>query len=299
MRINFWHATSVLAALATTGAYSAMERDWPTTQFDQVTPVAQAEELPPDADVAQELDDCVETLNLLPPERAQDPRLDTEQLIVVFKRTYKVGLYRNGKLVTEDGVRGCFPISMGPWPFEPKYRYDNASTPEGWYFVGYKGTSDPNDEYRASSFAKSLMVSYPNRQDIALAQSKGVIDDKTAKELRRDVEAGRLPRQNSPMGGAILIHSWFTEDKAATAGCVGVDDDNMDWLFARARPGDPILILPWRRIMFADGTFGQDDRVHESLDEEIDWEEFTKLVDIEASEKAGGYVLKPYVITAR
>lgn len=288
MRITFWPATTALAATVSLLAYLGLQLPVSNAQAKQETPVEA-----PEPDIPKELTDCPTQLDTLPEGYTSEERMSAERLIVVFKRSYKVGLYHHGKLVDEQGEPACFPISMGDWPFDPKTQLDYMSTPEGWYALGAKATSDPNDGYDNSSYEHALFVNYPNAADVARALEREIITPQVANELYASIHAGEIPQQDTPMGGAILLHSWFANVANATAGCVGVDDSNMQWLFEQVEVGDPILLLPWRQVRYADGTFAWDDSVQKSLQEPFSMD----LIDPEAS-TAERIVFKPVYITA-
>jgi len=243
-----------------------------------------------------EIDDCPENLSSIPDEFRTHTTIRNGNLIVIFKRPYKIGLYKDGTLVSEDGTRGCFPISMGASPHNPKVEYDNASTPEDWYHLAEKRTADPDDDYPSTVFDKALLVSYPNLQDVHRAEHEGIIDNTTAKAMLADIEAGKLPRQDSGMGGWIMIHKWVTSNIGSTAGCIGADDENMEWLFSHVENDMPILILPWRLVMFEDGTFSRDEATYERLDAEAMRELAEFMNSIEPDEN-GRIVMPAVVIT--
>jgi hypothetical protein len=243
-----------------------------------------------------EVESCVESLSGLA-SHFEDERTSSNRLLVVFKRFYKIGLYHSGKLLKEGGVTGCFDISMGENPYSAKYEWDNASTPEGWYFVAAKRTSNPDDSYPETAFYKSLSVSYPNLDDVSRAFEHQVIDEATANNMRRQIALGEVPRQDSPMGGGILIHAWYTSDRSNTLGCVGVADDDIDWLFDRIEVRDPILIVPWRTKIQTDGSVAHDDSVQAPLEHRISSEEYEQLVDRKETERRQGVVFKPILIT--
>ena len=169
-----------------------------------------------------------------------------ERGIVVYKGKKKTALYEHGQLSL------CAPADFGDWPYEAKVQSDGESTPEWWYNVASKRTSNPNDEFPKSVFTEALHVSYPNLMDIHRAEERGVVTDEVAQALRDAVNQGELPSQDTAMGGAIMIHSW--QPGLTTAGCVGLPDTDMHELFARTQNADPILILPWQTIMYDDGS---------------------------------------------
>ena len=251
------------------------------------------EPMPEEQEARVEISTCLKSLTGLPPAYLSDERLQAKRLIVVFKRPYKIGLYHDGRLVVDYGVSGCFPISMGAWPYEPKYKLDWMSTPEGWYQVGSKHTTNPNDKYPPTSFYKAFLVNYPNLEDVDRALTHHVIDQYKAGLLRRFIKNGQLPPQHTPMGGEIMIHAWYTSDRAATEGGIGVDDKNRDWLFDRVESGDPILIVAWKDVIYTDGTTAIDTDVPE--EPELITIDLSQI-DQEASAAKGQIVMKPTII---
>jgi hypothetical protein len=173
-----------------------------------------------------------------------------ERVIVVYKRERKLGLYEDGLLSL------CVPAELGEWPYEAKVQSDGESTPEGWYTVAVKRTSDPNDAFPKSVFTEALHVSYPNAGDVDRALAKSVISPQVAAMLMGSISRGELPDQDTAMGGAIVIHDWAPG--VPTAGCVGLKGEDMHQLFGKTESADPILILPWQTILYEDGTTGQD-----------------------------------------
>ncbi|MBN2799152.1 MAG: L,D-transpeptidase [Deltaproteobacteria bacterium] len=243
-----------------------------------------------------ELTDCPESLDLLPEPLGSSQAVEAPALVVVFKRPYKLGLYQRGRLVHDGGVRGCFPISMGVTPFEPKRVMDFSSTPEGWYTVAERRSSDPADGLPSTRYGHALLISYPSLQDVREARRDGLIDEHTAQGLLGALEAGRLPSQTSAMGGSILIHEWATGPAHFTEGCVGVDREPMRWLFGRVAAGAPILILPWRLVLREDGSWARDERAMEPLDEA--WRrELGGMFEAAARDERGRITLPELLIT--
>jgi len=227
-------------------------------------PEAPVSMAPPETPAPRERADCPAALaSALPAEFARDARVKAERLIVVFKHAELIGAYEHDTLVS--GL--CAPIVMGDWPYEAKVREDFMSTPEGWYYVAAKRTSKSGDPYPYTAFGLALQMSYPNAEDVERALAQKVITPAVAAELRRAINRGKLPRQNTAMGGDILLHSWSTGRRpdtegevtfgANTAGCVGIDDEPMQRLFDWAHTGDSILSLPWRYVLQENGAIGE------------------------------------------
>lgn len=177
----------------------------------------------------------------LPEPYSSDPRLKEGRAVVVFKQDYLLGLYVDGRLaeVSAENPETCFPVAMGRNPTQPKTKEDFQSTPEGWYWVGGKVPQG------VSKFHKALAVSYPNTEDAQRAFEAGVVDKTTRDKILRANTRHVMPPQNTPMGGAIMIHGAGSWPQNWTWGCMALDNDNMDWLYGQIRVRDQILILPW------------------------------------------------------
>jgi len=195
--------------------------------------------------------------------------MNGEHILVVFKRIYKVGWYTGGKLNPE---LGCHPISMGAWPYEAKFQRDNMSTPEGWYQVGEKRTRKDDDNWRYSRFDWVLQSDYPRVKDIQVAIDKDVIDKPTAAGLMYSNAVGNLPSQRTGMGGQLHLHSYYTYDKAATMGCVGIDTQPMIDYFHASRGNEPIYFVPWQSIWLTDGMVRHDPNIPAEPKPTFDWD---------------------------
>ena len=136
--------------------------------------------------------------------------------IVVDKKKRTMYLYRKGKMVN------MLPVSLGKNPVGTKIQQGDKRTPEGQYWVSRKLCS--------KRYYRSICVSYPRPQDIALAKKRGV----------------------NP-GGSITIHAqppWNASGKKDdymlarnwTDGCVAVTNTVMDDLWYAVREGIPITI---------------------------------------------------------
>lgn len=111
-----------------------------------------------------------------------------------------------------------YPIHLGFAPEGHKQFEGDGKTPEGTYRIDRR---NPNSRYYLS-----LGVSYPNRQDAAFAQSQG-----------------KQP------GGDIFIHGIGRYDQSRlpkdwTAGCIAVDNDQIEEIYAMVKDGTVITIAP-------------------------------------------------------
>ncbi len=125
-------------------------------------------------------------------------------------------------LKKENRIIGQYPVSFGAEPTGHKGQEGDERTPEGNYTLDYKNA--------ASSYHRSIHISYPNAEDRKRAAQKGV----------------------SP-GGDIMIHgqkngfgwlSWLVQRFDWTDGCIAVSDEDMDEIWESVAAGTPIEILP-------------------------------------------------------
>lgn len=138
-------------------------------------------------------------------------------LVTVIKSERKMYLSCKGKILKK------YDISLGSSPVGHKQVQGDKKTPEGYYKLDYLKEN--------SSFYKALRISYPNRKDYQNARKMG----------------------KSP-GGAIMIHgqpnnkkierSFFKKRKDWTAGCIALDNNEMDEVLRLVSVGTPIRIKP-------------------------------------------------------
>ena len=124
-------------------------------------------------------------------------------------------------LVSGKTVLKSYKVALGNQPLGAKQFEGDGKTPEGIYFI--------NRFNPRSAYHLSVGVSYPNTQDTARALS-----------------AGMRP------GGDIFIHGRGRYGAAAaaakkmdwTAGCIAVEDSEIEEIFAMLQGGVPVVINP-------------------------------------------------------
>jgi len=160
--------------------------------------------------------------------------------IVVEKTACRLTLYDGQKLVKV--YNACTGRAIGD-----KEREGDKKTPEGDFFVVYKNPQ--------SKFTLSLGLSYPNLEDAKRGlDSKIITQAQYDSLLRANEEIVKLPpgRQvqsnweelwKTPLGGEIMIHG-AGAGRDGTAGCVGMDDDDIRELYPSIPLGTPVSIKP-------------------------------------------------------
>jgi hypothetical protein len=136
--------------------------------------------------------------------------------VVVDKSERTLYLMRRGRIIKQ------YPIKLGLNPYGPKQREGDFRTPEGKYELDAR---NPRSE-----FFLSIKISYPNREDAAVA-----------------TESGYRP------GGLIMIHGQPNVPKRPaehyatrdwTDGCIALSNADMVDVWLRTTVGIPIEIKP-------------------------------------------------------
>ena len=134
--------------------------------------------------------------------------------VVVIKHERKLRLLRRGRVIAE------YPIKLGLNPYGHKQREGDFRTPEGKYELVARNPQ--------SDFFLSIKISYPNREDAAVAS-----------------ESGYAP------GGLIMIHGQPNVPKRPaehyatrdwTDGCIALSNADMVDVWLRTSVGIPIEI---------------------------------------------------------
>lgn len=151
-----------------------------------------------------------------------DPR------IVVWKSRRELELF-GGRCVR------VFRAVLGRVPAGGKAVAGDGRTPEGDFFVCAR---NPKSKYHLS-----LCLSYPEARDAERGLAAGIVSPEERDEIVAAISAGRMPPQNTALGGEIYIHGGGTEGDW-TQGCVALADDEMSELYALVPLGTPVRIEP-------------------------------------------------------
>ena len=140
--------------------------------------------------------------------------LAAADLVVVDKSERRMTLFK------QEEVLATYDVSLGGSPRGHKTEEGDQKTPEGEYVLDYR-----NEQ---SSYYRSMHVNYPNAEDIAQAERRGV----------------------SP-GGLIMVHGqrngfgWLSSIMQRfdwTDGCIAITNEEMDEFMSLVAPGTPIHI---------------------------------------------------------
>ena len=126
-----------------------------------------------------------------------------------------------------------FSIALGACPSGPKRAEGDGKTPEGRYFVCTRNAQ--------SKYYLSLGLSYPSAADAERAFAEGRIDEAVRASIRQAEAERRRPPWDTPLGGFIMLHGGGAASDW-TAGCVALDDRDMDVLWAACPLGTEVEI---------------------------------------------------------
>jgi len=136
--------------------------------------------------------------------------------VLVIKSAHRLELMSHGEPVK------AYKISLGKQPRGPKLAEGDRRTPEGFYWLDWRKTSD--------RFNLAMHVSYPN------------IDD-----------AARARREGASPGGMIMIHGtpisddypeWYFASLDWTDGCIAMNNADMREVWSLVKDGTMIEIRP-------------------------------------------------------
>ena len=135
--------------------------------------------------------------------------------IVVMKSQRKLVLMRAGVVLR------TFPIALGNNPKGPKRQAGDGRTPEGRYAI---------DAFNPQSlYHRALHISYPNAQDLALAQAAGL-------EPGSNIEIHGMPTGYEDIDPSGFERDW-------TDGCIGVSNRAIETIWKTVSLDTPVTIL--------------------------------------------------------
>lgn len=128
-----------------------------------------------------------------------------------------------------------FSIALGSQPAGHKKREGDGRTPEGKYYVCTRNEK--------SKFHLALGISYPNPADSSAALEEDAVTQAQHDAVCAAHAATRRPPWDTPLGGFIMIHGGGTASDW-TAGCIALENKDMDVLFSLCPMGTEVHIVP-------------------------------------------------------
>jgi L,D-peptidoglycan transpeptidase YkuD (ErfK/YbiS/YcfS/YnhG family) len=133
-------------------------------------------------------------------------------VLIVSKIDQTLMVYKNGKQV------GTYDVGLGRYGLKDKLYAGDGATPEGRYYIVKKNPG--------SRYYKALLFNYPNEEDrIRFAQAK---------------RKGLIPTRVG-IGSLVEIHGGGAG--GMTRGCISLDNNDMDKLFAITNESTPVTIV--------------------------------------------------------
>ena len=164
----------------------------------------------------------------------QDSSLDDIRIVIDTKALTLQVLQGNREILS-------FPdIAIGRYGTSTDRRKGDGTTPLGHFFIGWITEE--------TSFHRFFGFRYPNKEYAERAFQAGRLDQKTLDKIRRALAAGRLPPQNTILGGNLGIHGIGVGDINVhrqynwTNGCIALTNDQIDRLTVWIRVGTPVEI---------------------------------------------------------
>ncbi len=136
------------------------------------------------------------------------------------------------RLTDAGRVLFACPIGLGKCPEGTKLGEGDCKTPEGEYRVVTRN--------RASKYHRSLGLDYPGRADADRGLRRGAIDQAAHERIMAAHDLGLRPPWDTALGGYVMLHGGGAGDW--TAGCVALDDRDMDFLFEKCEMGTRVII---------------------------------------------------------
>ena len=152
-----------------------------------------------------------------------------EYRIVVAKQA------RQLDLLSAFRLERSYDIVLGRNSAADKSVEGDQATPLGEFYICAKNP-------RSRHFL-SLCVSYPNAEDAERGLGAGLIGADEHRQILDAVHAKRMPPQHTRLGGEIYIHGRGAhDDPHGTRGCISLNNDDMQDLYARIAIGTPVSI---------------------------------------------------------
>ncbi|MHB8054193.1 MAG: L,D-transpeptidase family protein [Candidatus Aminicenantales bacterium] len=145
-------------------------------------------------------------------EAVEESKAKSSVVLVVNKIERKMIVYKEGE------GKARFDIGLGKYGLSDKLQAGDEATPEGRYRIVKK--------FNATKFYKALLIDYPNEED-----------RRTFAEAKK---LGLIPG-GANIGGEIEIHGGGKD--CLTRGCVGLENKDMDDVFAWVDVGATVIIV--------------------------------------------------------
>tara|TARA_R110002049_G_scaffold285705_12_gene467233 strand:+ start:1461 stop:2036 length:576 start_codon:yes stop_codon:yes gene_type:complete len=143
-----------------------------------------------------------------------------------------------------DVTLSTFKVAFGSGGKKAKLREGDHTTPKGAYVI--------NKIRDSENFHLFMLLNYPNMDDAKRALKEDLITRTQYRAILIAHIEGRLPPQNTALGGAIGIHGIGVETKEKleihqladwTKGCIAMRNDEVEVLRRYISPGTKVTII--------------------------------------------------------
>jgi murein L,D-transpeptidase YafK len=138
------------------------------------------------------------------------------------------------RLVAPGEPERRYPVAIGRNADADKSVEGDCATPLGEFTICARNPR--------SRFFLSLCLSYPNAAHAARGLRDGLIDAATHAAILAALGAGRVPPQQTRLGGEIYIHGEDPAGRSWTHGCIALRNRAMLEVYDRVRLGTRVLI---------------------------------------------------------
>ncbi|MGH7786954.1 MAG: L,D-transpeptidase family protein [Candidatus Binatia bacterium] len=152
-------------------------------------------------------------------------------VIEIWKAQRKMELRQGDAVIRE------FRVVLGREPRAGKEVQGDYRTPVGRYYISRKKPQ--------SRFHRFLEISYPNIDDAERGYSRGLIDANQWADIFIANVHGQSPDSGTRLGGRVGIHGYGGRPYLPidwTQGCIAVSNEDIEFLYAFAPVGTPVLI---------------------------------------------------------
>lgn len=157
------------------------------------------------------------------------PHIVQHPRVIVLKSKRTLHLFDGDRLVR------TYPVALGYQPTGQKHHAGDGCTPEGWFRICSR---NPQSKYH-----RFLGLDYPDPRAAQNGLREGLITFGEFRDIIAAHAQQRCPSWSTGLGGGIGLHGHGTAGDW-TAGCIALDDADIEELFGVLRVGDVVEILP-------------------------------------------------------
>jgi uncharacterized protein YijF (DUF1287 family) len=147
-----------------------------------------------------------------------------------------IKVYKEERLLSVmkgDRVLKSYKVALCPFnPDKDKIKQGDGGTPEGRFYICEMLDNPARERYGA----RSMRLSYPNIEDARRGLADKLIDQAAYRKILKDIQGGKIPQQNTALGGSIKIHGGGNSQDW-TLGCIALEDKDIIEIFAIVMAG--------------------------------------------------------------